>query len=437
MRDGVGGDVAETLPRTRHDEPLPAQADVAVVGGGAIGLCVAYELARHGRRVVVLEGQDWSTSTSSGNAGFIVPSHVIPVTTPGMVAQALKSLAGGRGPVTVRPSLKVAFVRWCAGFLRHCNDRSIQAAASALASLAESSASLYPRLLADEGIDCAFEPNGLLKIFGTARAFATARRDAEWEARFGVCNHVLGGDAAKQLEPSLREGVAGAVFYPNDAGLDPGLFLAGLAAALAKRGVLLASHTQVLAARVSAGTVESLATSRGNIRVDEVVLAAGARTPAVAALFGGQLPIQPAKGYSVTARRPRRGPSRRLLLGDEMVAVAPIGERLRLAGWFELGRFDDRLPANRLARIERSVRGRVHLDAVLEVEQRWAGFRPVTPDGVPIIGRAPALRNVTYAAGHAMLGITLAPATGRLVAQLVCGAQTDVDAAPFSPARFG
>ena len=407
------------------------------MGGGVIGLCVAFELARHGRGVVVLERQGFGAGTSSGNAGFVVPSHVIPVASPGMFAQAAKALARRGGPVTVRPGFNAAFLPWLMRFLRHCNARSVQAVAPALASLADLSAGLYRHLLADERIDCAFEPNGMLKVFGSARAFAEARREAELEAHFGVCNRLLNGTEARQLEPSLREGVAGGIFYPNDAGLDPGRFLAGLAAVLAGRGVVLASGAQVLAVHGKAGVVERLCTSRGSIRVAELVLAAGAWTPKLAALFGGRLPIQPAKGYSVTVRRPRSGPRRRLLLGEEMVAVAPMGERLRFSGWFELGRFDHSCPSRRLAQIERDVRVRVCLDSALEVERRWAGFRPVTPDGAPIIGRAPAWRNVVYAAGHAMLGVTLAPGTGRLVAQMVCGRPTDVDGAPFSPARFG
>ena len=407
------------------------------MGGGVIGLCAALELALHGRGVVVLERQDFGIGTSSGNAGFVVPSHVIPVASPGMFAQAAKALAQGRGPVTVRPGFNAAFLPWLVRFLRHCNARSVQAVAPAIASLADLSAGLYRHLLADERIDCAFEPNGTLKVFGSTRAFAEGRREAELEAHFGVYYRVLDGDEARQLEPSLHEGVAGGVFHPNDAGLDPGRFLAGLAAVLARRGVMLAANAQVLAVQGKAGVVERVDTSRGSVRVNELVLAGGAWTPKLAALCGGHLPIQPAKGYSITVRRPRLGPGRRLLLGEEMVAVAPMGERLRFSGWFELGRFDHGRPARRLAQIERSVRSRVYLDSALEVERRWAGFRPVTPDGAPIIGRAPAWRNVVYAAGHAMLGVTLAPATGRLVAQMVCGRPTEVDAAPFSPARFG
>ena len=410
--------------------------DVAVVGGGVVGLCVAYEFARRGREVVVLEKDVFCAGTSTGNAGFVVPSHVIPVASPGMVVQAVKALASGGGPVTVRPNLNAASVRWLARFLRRCNNRSVRTLAPALASLAEFSARLYPRLLRNEGIECAFEPNGLLKVSGSVREFAKVRREAASEARFGVCNRILSGDEARRLEPALRADVAGGVFYPNDAGLDPGRFVAGLAAALARRGVVLASNARVLAAQGKPGVAESLTTSRGTIRAKEVVLAAGAWTPEVATLFGAHAPVLPAKGYSITARRPRIGPRRRLLLGEHMVAVAPMGERLRLSGWFELGRRDGRLPQDRLAHLQRGVRSCVQLDAVLAEEQRWRGFRPVTPDGAPIIGRVPGWRNVTFAAGHAMLGMTLAPGTGRLVAQLVGGEQTEIDAAPFSPVRF-
>ena len=419
-----------------HDDLDGMSTDVAVVGGGVVGMCVAHEFARRGHEVVVLEKDVFCAGTSTGNAGFVVPSHVISVVSPGMFVQAVKALGSGRGPVTVRPNLNAASVRWLARFLRHCNNRSVRALAPALASLAELSAGLYRRLLPNEGIDCAYEPNGLLKVACGAREFAKIRREAGSEARFGVCNRVLGGDEVRHLEPALCAEVAGGVFYPNDAGLDPGRFVTGLAAALARRGVVLASNARVAAVQGRSGVVESLATSRGTIRAKEVVLAAGMWIPQVAALFGANALVLPAKGYSLTVRRPRVGPRRRLLLGEHMVAVAPMGERLRLSGWFELGRRDGRVPQDRLAQLERSVRSCVQMDAALAVEQRWTGFRPVTPDGAPIIGRVPGWRNVTFAAGHAMLGMTLAPATGRLVAQLVDGEQTDVDATPFSPRRF-
>lgn len=417
-------------------DALPETAEAVVVGAGAVGLSIAYELAGRGMETAVVERGTAGVGTSSGNAGFVVPSHVIPVPEPGMFAVAVRSMLSGKGPVTVRSPLRPGLWRWAAAFLRNCRPQAVEAAAPMLAALGNLSAGLFQEWLDGEGMECAYERNGLLNVFGGPRELAAGRHRAEWEAKFGVPIQILDGDEAREMEPALNGSVTGAVFYPDDAGLDPGRFMAGLAAAAIRRGVRVVSNTEVLGAETGGGKVRRLVTTRGEIRAGETVLAAGAWTPQLAARFGNRLPIQPAKGYSVTVRRPRRGPRRRMLLGEKYVAVAPMGDLLRMSGWFELGRLDSRLPPSRLAQVERNARSRLDLDSDLRVTQRWAGFRPVTPDGVPVIGRAPGWTNLSYAAGHALLGLSLAPATGRLAAQVIYGETTDVDIGPCSPERF-
>lgn len=415
---------------------LPDAAEAVVVGAGAVGMSIAYQLAGRGLDTTVIERGPVGVGTSSGNAGFVVPSHVIPVPEPGMFSLAVRSMLSGKGPVTVRSPLSPGLWRWAAAFLRNCRPQAVEAAAPALAALGNLSAGLFKEWLAAEGIECAYEPNGLLNVFGGGREFAEGRRRAEWEAKFGVPIQILDGDGAREKEPALNGSVTGAVFYPDDAGLDPGRFMAGLAEAAVRRGVKVVPNTEVLGAETGGGTVRRLITTRGEIRTGEAVLAAGVWTRQLAARFGNRLPIQPAKGYSITVRRPRRGPRLRMLLGEKYVAVAPMGGFLRMSGWFELGRLDSRLPPARLAQVERNARSRLQLDSDLRVAQRWAGFRPVTPDGLPVIGRAPGWRNLTYAAGHALLGLSLAPATGRLATRVICGEPTEIDIGPCSPERF-
>lgn len=427
---------ARPAAQSPAESALPAAAEAVVVGAGAVGLSIAYELAGRGWDTTVVDREAAGVGTSVGNAGFVVPSHVLPVAEPGMFATALRSVLSGKGPFAVRPSLRSGLLRWTAAFLRNCRPRAVEAAAPTLAALGDLSAGLFQEWLAAEKIECAYEPNGLLNVFGGEREFAKGRHRAEWEAKFGVPIRMLDGDDARQMEPALNETVTGAVFYEDDAGLDPGRFITGLAAAAVRRGVKLVPRAEVLGAEAGDGEVRRLTTTRGEIRAREVVIAAGAWTPRLAALFGSRLPIQPAKGYSITVRRPGRGPRRRMLLGDKYVAVAPMGDFLRMSGWFELGRLDSRLPPARLAQVERNARSRLEMDPELRVTGRWAGFRPVTPDGVPVIGRAPGWRNLTYAAGHALLGLSLGPATGRLITRIICGEPTEIDIGPCSPERF-
>lgn len=414
---------------------LPAQADVVVVGGGAIGLATAYELSLRGAEVVVIERGRIGHGTSSGNAGFVVPSHVLPVAEPGMLAAALRGMLSGRGPVTAKARLRPSYLRWLARFLGNCRAAAVEAAAPVLAELGNLSASLYRQWLAAEQIDCCYASNGLLNVYGDGRAFAKGRQRAEWEWRFGVPSRFLTPSQAREREPALNDSVAGAVFYPQDARLDPRRFVLGLAAVLARRGVRLAYATEVQDLRVESGLVRCLVTSRGNIDAKEFVAAAGCWTPAFGARCGTRIPIQPAKGYSLTMPMPQPGPRCSMLLGEKHVAVSPMGDRLRLSGWFELGRLDRSIPPARLAQVAAAARSRLRLVGDLAGAEAWAGFRPVTPDGLPIIGRSGA-RNLTFACGHAMLGLTMAPATARLTAQIVYGQPPDVDVRPLSPARF-
>ena len=414
---------------------LPAAADVVVIGAGAIGLATAYELSLRGVDVVVVERGVIGEGTSSGNAGFVVPSHVLPVTEPSMLATAVRGVFRGGGPVTLKASLRLAYLSWLARFLGNCRTTAVEAAAPVLADLGNLSADLYKQWLGAEQIECCYVPNGLLNVYGDARSFAEGRHRAEWEAKFGVPIQIMTASQAREREPVLTDAVVGAVFYPRDAGLDPGRFVSGLASTLKRRGVRLACRTDVLDVRMRDGQVRCLLTSRGEIQAEQVVVAAGSWTPTLAAKCGSRIPIQPAKGYSLTMPMPRRAPRQRMLLGEKHVAVSPMGDRLRLSGWFELGRFDHALPRARLAQVEASARSRLRLDAEMPIAERWAGFRPVTPDGLPIIGRAGG-RNLAFACGHAMLGLTLAPATGRLTAQTLCGQPPDVDIGPLSPTRF-
>lgn len=422
-------------PRPKAGDALPDAADVVIVGAGAIGLGIAWELSRRGVLAVVVERGQAGGGASGGNAGFVVPSHVLPVTEPSMLRTAVRGMLRRTGPVTVRASLRLAYLGWLARFLGNCRAARVEAAAPVLAELAALSAGLFKEWLAAAPIDCGYVPNGLLHVFGTRAALAAGRERAEWEARFGVRVEVLTPKQARAREPLLNASVAGAIFYPDDAGLEPGRFVAGLAAVLRQRGVRLVEQAEVRALAAT-GRGRVVSTSRGDIRADEVVLAAGAWTPAVAAKAGARVPIVPAKGYSLTSAMPAPAVRQRMLLGEKHVAVAPMGDQLRLSGWFELGRWDRTLPAARLARVEANARARLALDAPLRVTRRWAGLRPVTPDGLPIIGRG-AAPGLCLASGHAMLGMTLTPATARLVAQTLCGEPPEVDLRPLSPRRFG
>lgn len=415
---------------------LPAEADVAVVGGGVVGLCTAYELSLHGREVVVIDKGPIARGSAAGNAGFLAPSHVIPMAAPGVLAGVIKGMLRRTGPVVARPSLDPAYLRWIVRFMGFCNRRAAHAGSKTLAALGFLSAELVSRWITDAGIDCGYRPDGLLHVYGTPGSLEAGKHEAEEMQRYGVGIEMFGAKEIRDLEPSLTEEVLGGFLCTDDAGLDPSRFLDSLAGLLETRTVTMVPETELLAIRGGSGSVQHLVTSAGDLPVRHVVVATGAWSPGVATLLGESVPIQPGKGHSMTVARPDAGPQRNILIGDRWVAVNPMGDRLRMSGWLELGRLDTRPSLRRLAHVEAGVRSRIRLDRELKVLERWAGLRPITPDGIPIIGPSTRWDNVVYAVGHGKLGLSLGPVTGRLVAQLLCGLPTDLAVEPFSPARF-
>ena len=426
----------ESVDPVAASAPVPGDTDVAVIGGGVVGLCVAYELVERGREVVVIDKGQVARGSAVGNAGFIVPSHVIPMAAPGVMPGVIKGILRRTGPVTARPSLDPDYLRWIVRFMRNCTRNAAHRGAVTLAALGFLSAELAVQLIAKEGIECGYRPEGLLHVYGDPRVFEAAKHEAAEMQRYGVEIEMYDRAGIREAEPSLNDDVIGGFLCVDDGGLDPGEFLAGLASVVAGRGVRLASGAELLGFRTSGGKVVELTTSRGSLKAGHVVIAAGAWTPRLAGLLGESIPVQPGKGYSMTVAKPRAGPRLNLLIGDRWVAVNPMGDRMRMSGWLELGRLDTKPSLRRLAHVEANVRARVNLDPELTVLERWAGLRPVTPDSIPIIGPARSWSNVTYATGHGKLGLSLGPVTGRLVAQLLCGLPTDLDVGPLSPARF-
>ena len=408
--------------------------DVVVIGGGIVGLASALELASRGRSVAVVDQGPIDGGCAVGSAGHLVPSHVIPLAEPGALRTALDGLRRADGAVSVRWSAAPAFWRWMFRFARSCTTRAVDSAAPALRDLAALSNEIWDDWLAGTG-----QPplaDGLLDVYADAKAFDGARAHAAALRRWGVAVDELDGPAARAMEPSLQGPVAGAIHLTRDRSIDPGRAMAQLVERVRSVGVELHPSSEVVDVVTADDRIRTVRTSRGDMGAEHVVLAAGAWSGRVARLLGERIPMLPGRGLSLTVDRPEVGPRRAMLLGEDHVAVGPLGEELRLSAWFQLNNFDTGATLERLTRLEAIARRRLVLDDSLCVRRRWAGLRPMTPDGVPIIGPAGRCRNVTIAAGHAMTGLTLGPGTGRIVAQLVCGEAPAIDIERFSPRRF-
>ncbi|CAN5514378.1 FAD-binding oxidoreductase [soil metagenome] len=369
-----------------------------------------------------------------GSAGHLVPSHVVPLAAPGALATTARGLLRKNGAVSVNWSASPGFWRWIVGFTRSCTRQSVASAAPALSGLASLSTEIWDHWLARSSRSPM--TSGLLDVYRDTRTFERARAHADELRRWGVTVVEMDGLEAVAMEPALRGPVAGAVHLVDDRSVDPRVVMADLVDRVRSAGVELRPSCEVVDLEAADGRVRVLRTSAGDIAADHVVVAAGAWTGRIAERLGERIAMLAAKGLSVTVDRPDNGPRRPLLLGEDHVAVGPMGEQLRLSAWFQLNDFDTHVSPDRITRLEAIARCRLHLEPTLRVRQRWAGLRPVTPDGVPIIGPSSQWANVTIAAGHSMVGLTLGPGTGRLVAQLVCGEPTSVPIERFAAGRF-
>jgi D-amino-acid dehydrogenase len=408
--------------------------DVAVIGGGVVGVTSAFELARRGASVTLLErGSELASGCSAGNAGIVGPSHVLPLANPAAVRDGLRWMSRPDSPFYVRPS--PAVIPWLGRFAAAAAPARVRRSRSVLRALAVRSAAMHESL-GTEWIDTGYRRSGLLNVFTDEKAFASACRDAREDARHGIRSRIL---TAKQLdaeEPSLASPAAGAILYPDEAHCDPERFVTSVGALAAELGVDIRTGVEVLEMRTEGGRIRSLWTTGGDLAVDEVVIAAGVWTPGLTSALGLDLPIEAGKGYHVDVPAGAGDPERPVWLHGDRVVITPLGERVRFAGTLELSGLDHDVSRRRVDAIGAAV-ARVFPElAARPVVDIWRGLRPCTPDGLPVIGRAPSIDNATLAAGHGMWGLQLAPVTAQLVADNIGGHRFAHDLAPLRPDRF-
>ncbi|MBM3277538.1 MAG: FAD-dependent oxidoreductase [Candidatus Handelsmanbacteria bacterium] len=399
---------------------MKREVEVLVIGGGVVGVCAAYFLGKQGRQVVLVEKGELCAGSSYGNAGLVVPSHSVPLAAPGVAFKALKWMLDPESPFYVAPRWDAALWRWLWNFWRTGNENHVRRALPLLRDLHLASKGLFAELTRLKGMACAYEERGALYAFRTRAGLEAGIAEGERLGGAGLPPQVLDRAGVEALE-GMEARVEGGVYYPQDAHLVPDRFVRGMGQHL--RGAEVLTQTEVLELRREGGRIVLVRTTRGDFAPREVVLAAGSWSPLLARQAGLSLPIQAAKGYSITLKKPLPCPAVPLLLGEAKVGVTPMGEWLRFAGTLELAGLDLRINQRRVEAILRAVPSYLPQiePAKLELVEIWRGLRPATPDGLPFLGRAPGCGNLTVAAGHATIGLSLGPITGKLVAQVVCG----------------
>lgn len=414
---------------------------VVVVGGGVVGLACAWELHRAGAEVTVVERGAVGGGASRGNTGWVVPSLAYPLPAPGMVREGVRQLVTRGDAFVLRPSPDPAFVRWLWRFWRNSSRTRFDAGVRALLALNRRTLELYDAYR-EAGIAFEMHSTGLLIV---ARTPAGLRHYAEVFRRLRELGHEGGesdpihGEALFELEPALDpRTVTAGVHASVDRYVRPEELMAGLAARLREEGAEIREGHEVRDLQSDAAKW-TVTTARDAIRADKVVIAAGLTSDALMRRFGRYVSIQPARGYSVTIPGKGTPPRHALYLAEARLGLSPYANGVRIAGVFELGASRPEAPQGTgerlLAAASPYLSGwRPEADGPVET---WAGLRPATADGLPLIGELPGHENLFVAAGHGMLGVTLAPATAALLAPLVLEGRMVPELEPFAPGRRG
>ena len=416
--------------------PETADADVIVIGGGVVGVACAMELARRGASVTLLERDRIGHACSYQNAGWLTPSLALPLPAPGLIWKAARWLFDPESRLYIKPRPDPALLFWLVRFLAATRRERYERGAAALVALASWSLEAWDALAAREREPFGFARAGLLAIFETAEGLAAGRASAELVARFGVTSEIWTARQIRELEPAVRGAPIGAILYPREAHCEPYPAMEALAAEARRLGVLLVEGADVLGAEADSGMVRRLMTSQGTLAVRDVVLATGAWSRSLGRRFDLRLPVLGAKGYSLLLPRLDPHPMRPLMLAERKIAITPHAEALRIAGTLELVDEDLSIDRRRVAGIVRAARAHLALPDPLPAVEPWAGLRPCTPDGMPLIGRARGFRNLWLATGHQMTGLKTAPGTARLLAELMSGEAPSFDLAPFRADRY-
>ena len=413
----------------------PPHDEVLIIGGGAIGLATALALLDAGRGVRILEAGAVGGGASHGNCGTITPSHAPPLAAPGVVAQALRWMFTPDAPLYLKPRVDPALWHWLLRFAVRCNPRDWRQSTQARAALLNDARARLADWVSRYDLQCEFEEEGLDYVFRDPRKFQQYVDESVVLKTFGIATQVFGGTDYEREEPAMLPGVAGAIRFPGDARLRPDRYVAELARVVRERGGVIEEQCRVDRLEPMSDGVR-LATSQGERKGGDAVIALGAWMPAFARRLGIRAPIQPGKGYSITYSRPARVPRHPMVLKDRSVCVTVWGSGFRLGSTMEFSGHDDTLNATRLAALERGAREFLREPVGAEVHERWCGWRPMTWDDLPLLGRAAGQRKVWIAAGHGMLGISMSTATGQLMADLMTGRPPAFDPSPYRPERF-
>ena len=409
---------------------------VVIIGGGIMGVCSAYFLHKEGHEVTIIDKSNFSSGASFVNAGYITPSHIISLAAPGIITKGLKWMFNPASPFYVKPRLDKDFLQWAWAFKRSATKKKVAQSIPVIKDINILSRELYIAMKSSGDLDFHYEHKGLLMAYKHDKA-----GEQEWEVgkkaiELGLKVENLTAKEVEALEPKANLNIKGAVYFHSDAHMTPGGFMKNMLSYLRENGVTILAEEEVKDIIISNNSIKKVVTTKQEISADEFVMAAGSWSPIISKKLGVKMLLQPGKGYRINVAQKTNITIPAVLL-EAKVAVTPMDGFTRFSGTMEIDKINHKINPIRVNAIANSASKYYHglQISTQDKEAAQCGLRPVTPDGLPYIGKTSQYNNLTFATGHAMMGWSLGPATGKLVSEIVSDKKASLDLSPFHVQR--
>lgn len=412
---------------------------VIIVGAGVAGLSSAYYLNKAGADVTVVDKRDGVDNCSYGNAGMVVPSHIVPLASPGIISKGLRWMLSAESPFYIKPRLNKELLSWGWKFKQASTKKHVKESGPVLRDLLLRNRSLLVDLEQEESLDFGFQKNGLFNLCKTEKGLEEEIEVAEKARNLGIPAETLSVDEVREMEPNIAMDIIGATYFPKDAHFHPGLLMNQLRQLLQQKGVKFRFDTEVTGVKDKNNGIEVVLNPKDETLVGtHVVLCPGAWTPVLAKQMGISMPMQAGKGYSITLKKPRKLPEICALLSEAKVSMTPMNGELRFGGTMEIVGRDESVTPAKITALKKSVIQYFPEFSMndLDDQEVWVGLRPCSPDGLPYVGKIEQFDKVFTSTGHAMMGMSLSFASAELISQLIFNDEAELSHPLIDPNRY-
>jgi D-amino-acid dehydrogenase len=412
---------------------------IIVIGAGIAGSSVCYYLNQAGMHVTLIDQDGAGDNCSYGNAGLIVPSHFTPLASPGVLSKGLRWMLKSESPFSLKPRLDSELFVWGWKFIQASSRSRADKASPVLKELLMKNRELLIDLDLKEAIEFGLQKKGLLILCNSKKGLEAEQEVVRRSHQLGLSAKMLSPSEVKEMEPDLQMNIAGAVFYPEDAHFHPGLLMNGLKNLLKERGVHVLYNTKVTGLESKGDRITGVKTEGGRfLHCSDVIFCMGADTSLLKKELGISMPMQAGKGYSITMEQPKVVPERCVILSEAYVAVTPMDGSLRFAGTMEMAGFDKSINQTKIKAMKNAISEYLPDYQLNDLDNQsiWVGLRPCSPDGLPYAGKLDPYKNAYVSCGHAMLGMSLGLACGKMISELITDGESEPGHALLRACRY-